>query len=253
MENSFSRWNGKQIVNGYYAPLVQQLSDILAHYISVEDVDNLFTSPERVLQINGQATPICKGRLHIPLLPVPESTLQHTKKVLSSLTPTPAKRVRMDAPEEANNTPSTTIPQTTLISPRTPPAPSNWSPSYVDTTEPSAEMHCVGQEAGDAATSFVQVSTSPNDLLTTAELTRRFQLIEIEFQRSDARFTKLEHLCGNVAQSNVEINHQLKDLATLIGKLTEASPRLYKTTKIHQDGMDDNDALLLGTTAGECY
>jgi hypothetical protein len=92
---------------------VQQLSDIIAHYVSAEDLHNLFTSPEHILQINGQATPTRKGRLYIPPLPVPESTFQHTKKVLSNLTPTPAKRVRTVAPDEDAHTPTTSSLQST--------------------------------------------------------------------------------------------------------------------------------------------
>ena len=113
-------------------------------------------------------------------------------------------------------------------------------------------------EEGEVATGDNpgQATFRQNELqsLTDVELTRCFQLIETEFQRSDARFNKLEHLCSNVAKTNIDITTQLKDLALAVTNLANApSSRRTKNARVLLNDDDGGDTdYLLGENDEKC-
>jgi hypothetical protein len=95
-------------------------------------------------------------------------------------------------------------------------------------------------------------NTSPAPL-TDTELSRRFHLIELEFQRSDSRLKKLEGICSNVAQTNNDISSQLKDLALLVNKIALPNPRSTRNARVFPEVEEDADIdLSLGSDSSPC-
>jgi hypothetical protein len=219
---------------------VPMLSEILQCYVLQEDMDNIFRASDKVLKLNGQAMPARKGRLHIPLLPTPESTLEHTRKVLSVITPQASKRIRSEVEASPHQLslgqtlcPSSTHRQHTSVLN---------SPITTTTSE--------GTDMEDTENNMVHADLPPANHdssvllapLTNTELSRRFQLIELEFQRSDTRLTKLETICTNVAQTNTDISSQLKEITFLVNKLAHTSPRRTINARVFPE-VEDEDGI----------
>jgi hypothetical protein len=231
---------------------IPNLAEILQRYVSSDDLDKLFRVADRVIKLNGQAVSVRKGRMYVPLLPVPETTLQHTKKVLSNITSHKTKR-KKDGNEQPPG----------LVSPS--------SERTVEGVQPSSRLtarNSVSSMANTAVSTQAMDEGDGTDItpghsrvrhhqltpLTDDELTRRFHMIETEFQRSDERFNKLEHLCSNVATTNSEIVSQLSDLARVVNKLA-ASPHPHRSKSarvLHDDDDGEDIDLLHGEHSQQC-
>lgn len=230
------------------------LAETIQRYVLVEDLDKLFRMPDHAIKLNGQAVPVRKGRMHIPLMPVPDATVQHTKKVLSNIITHKVKRHKQDAQW---NQPGLVTPNMEYAATPVQEFPCSTARSLAfpatDVTQTTTAMEEGEVAAGDnpGQSTFRQTELQP---LTDVELTRRFHLIETEFQRSDARFNKLEHLCSNVAKTNIDITTQLKDLALAVTNLANApSSRRTKNARVLLNDDDGGDTdYLLGENDEKC-
>jgi hypothetical protein len=197
------------------------LETLLKRYIRNEDHNILFTDPTGSLKFSGQAAPIKKGRPKIPILEVPEATKQYTSKALSKLyTPTPKRQAIPHVIEQLIPTNDTPLP--TQNSPN--PTPQN--PTNINTT-PSTNI------------------TLQNDM------SAKIQNIELDSKNQNARLTRLEDICSQLASStqnlstqlitmSQNVNDKLVEMADSINQLHQTpSRRNTKYQKSHHEGEEE--------------
>jgi hypothetical protein len=193
------------------------LETLIKRYIRTEDHTLLFSDPAKPLSFSGQAAPIKKGRPKIPVLEIPEATLQYTSKAFTKLfTPTP-KRPVIPHVIEHNNV--SDIPMTT-----------HTSHSTISGTNNS-------------------ISTTSNAM--GSELNNKMLTVELDIRNQNTRLTRLEDICSQLATStqhlstqiitlNQNVNEKLGEMAESINQLHHSpSYRVAKHQKSHH-GHGDN-------------
>lgn len=149
------------------------IGSLIKRYIRPEDHTKLFTDESRPLKFSGQAAPIKKGRPRLPILEVPEETLQYTSKAFKKLyTPIPKRP----------------IPQTTFEAINIPGTPTH-TPLQPQTKSPNQK----------------QSSNSENtQTVTSHDITEKMCNVEV-----NTRLARLEEICSQLASSSQHLSTQL--------------------------------------------
>jgi hypothetical protein len=154
------------------------IESLIKRYIRPEDHAKLFTDESRPLKFSGQAAPIKKGRPRLPILEVPEETLQYTSKAFKKLyTPIP-KRPIPQTTFEAINIPGTPTP----------------TPLQPQTISPNQK----------------QSSNSENtQTVTSHDISEKMCNVEVDIKNQNTRLARLEDICSQLASSSQNLSTQL--------------------------------------------
>jgi hypothetical protein len=190
------------------------LETLIKRYIHPNDHHLLFSDPTTPLRFSGQAAPIKKGRPKIPILEVPEATMQYTSKAFTKLFSPPPKRPAI--PHIIEHSVIADIPAVTTNSPSI------------------------------SADNNKSISTPSNS--TNTEINNKIQNVEMDIKNQNNRLARLEDICSQLAtstqhlstqlvQMNQNVNEKLGEMADSINQLHQ-SPS-YRTSK-HQKSHHGN-------------
>jgi hypothetical protein len=193
------------------------LESLLKRYIRPEDHKLLFTDPSKPLKFSGQAAPIKKGRPKLPILELPEETVKYTALALTKLfTPASKRSATPHIIEHTHNTHET--------------IPVNYTSKIAST---NINGHMSNNEQNN--------TTPANDIHS------KIQSVELDIKNQNARLTRLEDICSQLASStqnlssqlismNQNMNDKLGEMANSIDLLHQApSRRITKFQKSHHD------------------
>lgn len=197
------------------------LESLLKYCIRPEDHKVLFTDPSKLLKFSGQAAPIKKGRPKLPILEIPEETVKYTALALTKLfTPAPKRSATPHIIEHTHNTHETT--------------PVNCTPKI-----------SITNNKGNISNNEQNNTTPVNDIHS------KVQSVELDIKNQNARLTRLEDICSQLASStqnlssqlismNQNMNDKLGEMANSIDLLHQASSRrITKFQKSHHDFDED--------------
>jgi hypothetical protein len=197
---------------------------LLRRYIRPDDHKLLFTDPSKPLKFSGQAASIKKGRPKLPILEIPEETVKYTAIALTKqFTPAPKR-------------PAT--------------------PHIVEHTNITHESTPVNFISKNASTNNNEDNSQNehNETRPMVDINSKVQSVELDIKNQNARLTRLEDICSQLASStqnlstqlitmNQNMNDKLGEMANTINLLHKSSSR--RTTKYQKSHHEYDDNITL--------